>query len=87
MRTTKELLELMLKHKGLFRARLFGAGLHRWATNLFTYNLITRSELSILRKHIKKNKPDKTFSENHYWRKGEIAPRIEWINQQMLKLS
>ena len=80
MRNTKELLELMLEHKGLFHD-----GLCHWALYLYDDDLITRAEYRLLRKHIKKNKPENA-GRHYYWNYGEIAPRIEWINQQIEKL-
>ena len=82
MRTTKQLLELMLKHKGLF----YG-GLCSWVRYLYDDDLILTDEYLLLKQHIKENKPAEICNGFYYWEFGKIAPRIEWINQQMLKLS
>ena len=80
MRTTKELLELMLKHQELFKV-----GLCYLAFDLYDDDLITRAEYLLLRQYIKENKPENA-DDTFYWEKGKIAPRIEWINQQIEKL-
>ena len=80
MRTTKELLELMLEHQGLFYA-----GLCRWALYLHRNYLITEVEYLLLNQYIKENKPENA-GRTYYWENGKIAPRIEWINQQIEKL-
>ena len=80
MRNTKQLLELMLRHKGLFHA-----GLCSWALYLYDDDLITRAEYRLLRQYINENKPENA-GRTYYWEKGKIAPRIEWINQQIEKL-
>ena len=81
MRNTKELLELMLKHK-----ELFFFGLCSWAELLFINDLITEAEYRLLRQYINENKPDKTFDWIYYFEPYKIAPRIEWIEQQIEKL-
>lgn len=81
MRNTKELLELMLAHRDLFRA-----GLCVWADNLWLKKLISDDEYIALRHYIEDNKPNKMFDRGYYWNAGVIAPRIEWINQQIEKL-
>ena len=80
LRNTKELLELMLEHQELFHA-----GLCNWALYLYDDDLITRAEYRLLRQYIKENKPENAGL-TYYWEKGKIAPRIEWINQQIEKL-
>ena len=81
MRTTKQLLELMLKHKGFFHC-----GLCHWALYLYENDLFTRSEYRLLIQYIKENKPEETYDSVYYFEPSEIAPRIRWINQQINKL-
>ena len=82
MRTTKQLLELLLE-----RQELFHGGLCSWALYLYDDDLILTDEYLLLKKHIKENKPAEICNGFYYWDFGKITPRIEWIEQQMLKLS
>ena len=80
MRTIKQLLELMLKHQERFET-----GLCLWVRMLFWLSLIKNDERKLLLDYIKENKPENA-GYLFYWEEGEIAPRIEWINQEIKKL-
>lgn len=65
-------------------------------SNLYQKNLITCLEFKKLRKYIDNNRPS-VFSSfdafyckviiasNWYWTKGNIKPRIEWLNKHIKK--
>jgi len=88
MRSTKELLQLMLQHKCLFKD-----GLCNWNYYLYHYGLISYFEYKELKKYIKENKPSifssfSTFSQRlsgscYYWEKGVIEYRINWIKKHI----
>jgi hypothetical protein len=81
MRTTKELLELMLE-----KHHVFGMGLCACASRLWYSDVITWEELEGLRHYLKMNKPiDAGIM--YWWELGEIQPRIDWINEQIKLLS
>jgi hypothetical protein len=84
-RTVKELLRVMLKHQYLFKY-----GLCYWALSLWDNKLITTTELEKLKIYIDKNKPFKIkifpWFGDYYWKKGDIKPRIKWINKHRNKL-
>ena len=79
-RNMKQLLELLLE-----RQELFHDGLCSWALDLHERYLITEVEYVLLNQYIKENKPENA-GRPYYWKEGKIAPRIEWINQQIKKL-
>ena len=92
MRTTKELLEVMLEHQDKFRL-----GLCIWTQELRLYRIISFSECVHLKDYIKNNRPS-TFSSwdyfkysfsgsRFYWEASEIKPRIKWIKKHIKKLS
>ena len=76
MKTTKELLQLMLDRQDLFRSGLCG-----WAGNLYIEDAITSNEYNSLMKFIAIKNP--ASAGNYWWKRGEIEPRIEWIKQQL----
>ena len=90
MRTTKELLEVMLEHKNLFE----NTGLCGLAGRLEFRDIINHQEWRRLRDYIKHNRPSKyssleCFKQRHsafYWRMGNLAPRVEWIKKHIKKL-
>ena len=88
MRTTKELLEVMLGNID----KLEG-GLCTLAFDLsYAYGLFSMEELFVVAHYMQNNLPEKTFS----WRYGETPrfsfpfdekqPRIDWLKQQIEKL-
>ncbi len=89
MRTEKELLQLMLE-----RQDQFAKGLCLWVGLLCRANIITYVEYSLLKEYIDNNRPSKYSSLSafknrrgaYYWNKGDIKPRIKWINKQIEKL-
>jgi hypothetical protein len=80
MRTIKELLQLMLEHQDLFET-----GLCWWARRMVDFGIITESEDNILIDYIEDSEPENIFT--HWWTVGELQPRIDWINEQIEKLS
>lgn len=97
MRSVKELLQVMLQHKQLFRT-----GLCLWATYLKGERIITEEEDEVLHEYIKSNRPDyfswTNFIEKHptvrngypslyFFPHGKIKPRIYWIKTHIKRLS
>jgi hypothetical protein len=93
MRTTKELLELMLEHQDKFYL-----GLCIWVNNLKLFDTISFDEWHELENYIRNNKPSRfsswycfkeSFSSSlvFYWEPSNIKPRIKWIKQHIKKLS
>jgi hypothetical protein len=92
MRSIKELLELMLKHKNLFET-----GLGSWALRLYYRDIISENEYLSLDKYIRNNRPDyfswtnfvKGYDKRrgYYFPSGVIKPRIYWIKTHIKKLS
>jgi len=92
MRTTKELLELMLERQDKFRL-----GLCIWNQELKLCNIISSHEYSHLKNYIRNNKPSRFSSWDYfkysfsgsrfYWEASEIKPRIKWIKKHIKKLS
>jgi hypothetical protein len=75
----KQLFQLMLQHQDLFHS-----GMCHWIYKMLSNDIINDKEYCLLNKYLKKNKP---LDAKKYWfTYGEIAPRIEWINQQIEKL-
>jgi hypothetical protein len=89
MRTEKELFKLMLE-----RQYHFAKGLCLWVTLLNWAGIITYDECCLLEEYIHNNRPSmfsslsafKNRRGNYYWNKGDITPRIKWINKQIEKL-
>lgn len=91
MRTIKELLELMLENKNLFRI-----GLCRWASDLHYSSVkINETEHKVLLDYIREHRPSmfssvdafKYRNKNFYWPAGEWGPRIKWIKKHIKKNS
>lgn len=96
MRSIKELLEVMLNNKDLFRS-----GLCQWNDHLCTQDIITWDERIILKNYIRSNRPP--FYDNltifghvirrddpithYYWKLGKIEPRLKWIKKHIAKNS
>jgi len=89
MRTGKELLQLMLENKNRFET-----GLCYWVITLYSRAIINKNEYELIKYYIKNNRPSmfsslsafKNIRSNYYWEKGDITPRIKWINKQIEKL-
>ena len=82
MRSEKELFELMLEHKDFF-----STGICDWIFELWITDLITLEEYSLITYYLDTYQV-LNLSDCLYWfPKGEIEPRIEWIKQQIEKLS
>lgn len=90
MRSIKELLQLMLDNQYLFET-----GLCFWVWDLRRVNLeapiISIDECKLLKTYVNKNRPH-TFSSfnvllnctsRYYWKKGNIKPRIKWIEKHI----
>lgn len=92
MRSIKELLELMLKHKDMFRT-----GLCFWAVRLYDRDIISMDEYNSLDEYIDNNRPDYFSWTNfvkgydkmgaYYFPSGKIKPRIYWIKKHIKKNS
>lgn len=80
MRNERELFELMLEHQDLFK---FGMCL--WIINLWINKIFQENELKLIHDYLEQNKPKN--SRPHWFPIDELQPRIEWINQQIEKLS
>ena len=93
MRTIKELLQVMLKHKDLFET-----GLCHWVGRLRRREIISNQEYEALDDYIMRNRPD-YFSWTNFLNKhdstyrlyffplGKIKPRIYWIKKHIKRLS
>jgi hypothetical protein len=85
MRTTKELLEIMLENQDYF-----SDGLCHWIDRLYINKIISPHEKYKLKIYIEKNKPFnwRTFVNSaYYWKPENIKPRIKWIKKHIKKLS
>jgi hypothetical protein len=88
MRTTKELLELMLENQQFFKS-----GLCRWIENMYRRGIITEAECYRLEYYLSQNKPITFYkilrmnNNRYWWRIGDIKPRIKWIEKHIKKLS
>lgn len=87
MRTIKELLEIMLENKDLFKN-----GLCSWVVLLYSYDRISNKEYLILMEYIENNRPSifsslnsflSQISNSYYWKSGDINPRIKWIQKHI----
>jgi hypothetical protein len=89
MRTTKELLELMLKN----RNRHLRFGLCVVASDLYNMMVITDEEYLILQKYIDENQPRNLYNwfglihTSFYWKPGDRKPRIKWLKKHIEKNS
>lgn len=90
MRTTKELLEVMLNNK-----QIFSTGLCSWAGQLYWNGMINRDEEARLAVYIRVSRPSKfssfgafkNRSSGYYWPNGDINPRIKWLKKHIKKNS
>ena len=96
MRSIKELLEVMLDNKDLFKT-----GLCEWNYSLYAYDIITWDEHVVLKNYIRSNRPP--FYDNftifchtirrdypayhYYWKDSDIEPRLKWIQKHIAKNS
>lgn len=88
-RSIVELLELMLQN-----TKLFKHGLCSWACMLFYLEKISDDEKYTLLEYIEHNRVSRFSSMDAFlyrksawfWRSGDIAPRIKWINKHINKL-
>lgn len=88
MRTIKQLLQLMLDNKHLFKY-----GLCAWSRRIGDKNIISDDEDVLLIRYIEKNRPSKFSSIEaykskdsvFYWEKENITPRIKWIKKHIKK--
>lgn len=84
MRTNKKLLELMLENQ-----QLFDKGLCHWTSNM-VFTIITFDEKKKLDEYIFENKPItfyRMLNAAYWWKRGDIKPRIKWIEKHIKKLS
>lgn len=86
MRTIKELLEVMLLHKDKITLGLCGL-----AIKLYDNDIITVEEHIRIDNYIQHNRPSAFSSisalrsrrSNYYWVRGDIKPRIKWLNKHI----
>lgn len=91
MRTDKELKQIFLNNKDLTHT-----GLCFWINVLCLKKLITEKERTYLWNKLIDNRPSKSFinkiynpnkinhsSDAYYWKKGFLAPRIKWLNENL----
>jgi hypothetical protein len=82
-RSEKELIELMLEN-----THLFETGLCDWAFRLYFSTkrgkLLSYKEYHILYNIITYNKPNLPIK-SYWWEKGDIKPRIEFLNNLLEK--
>lgn len=86
MRSIKELLQLMLDSKYLFKL-----GLCTWNYYLWDNNLINNKEYFLINKYIRRNRPSKwsgikafiNRNSDWYWSIGDIEPRIKWLKKHI----
>lgn len=74
------ILQVALDNKKYFRS-----GLCNWFYELWCLRLINTSEYLLINRYIKSNKPflAELFNKYFYWRKGDIKPRIKWIEKHI----
>ena len=93
MRTTEELLELMLQHKILFYD-----GMCNWVFRLYCEDIIDWKEMRILHNLIYHHRKTPFLSiqdwwyknpknSGYFWEFGKITPRIHWIKYQIKQLN
>lgn len=86
MKTTKELLEIILNHIDLMSSN---EGLCGLIGALFIRKYIYMIEYDELRKYVGLNRPFsyRTPYGAYYWKPGEKKPRIKWLEKHIKKLS
>jgi hypothetical protein len=85
MRTTKELLELMLL--GIVDNGFFRIGLCGLVDRLYYNHIIDNEEYLRLYAFVKSNPPKKTYDDIWYWKPGNLKPRIVWLKKHIEKNS
>lgn len=82
MRTTKELLKLILENQDLFVT-----GICQWIVSMCENKIITLKESVHMVNYVLLNSPvPKKWEQYHFWPEGQIEPRIAWINDQIKRL-
>lgn len=87
MRDIKTLLEVLLDQYENYRIDLI-----QWSGLCFAINrlrvghVIDQHDEEALLKVINANKPDAVWSERYWWPKGEVEPRIEFLNKLISEL-
>ena len=90
MRSIKELLELMLSQKQLYRS-----GLCRWVQDIYSKDIISWEESEALLLYIRTNRPSafssisafKRRNSTFYWELRDIKPRLKWLEKHIKKLN
>lgn len=90
MRSIKELLHLMLDNQQcFFEIKNAPPGLCLWVNNMYHTSLITVEEFISLKSYIRNYPPFiyKIYRRHgrHYWKPGDIQPRIAWIKKHIKK--
>lgn len=78
-RSVKTLLKLMLENQHLFKH-----GLCMWLSRLYQADIISSKEYDKVTWYLEANEP--ANNPTYWFEKGDIQPRIEWINKQLEKL-
>ncbi len=80
MRTIKQLLQLMLEHQEYFEK---GLCMCKWIEELYIDRIIEFEEWNALNKYIGKYRPVTKPVWDVWWPKGQLRPRLEWINEHI----
>lgn len=87
MRSIKELLETLLhEYENNKDDTIRWTGLCSAILTLRTFDLITEGEKKVLEGHIKENRPDWSRLKHYWWPKGEVEPRVEFLNKLISEL-
>ena len=81
----KEIFEKMIANQHLFES-----GMCSWAQAMYIKGALTYKEYAELRDYIRNNRPKKVMAMSvltgFWFQPCDIKPRIDWINEQILKL-
>ena len=87
MRSTKELLEVLLdRYQHDEDDTIRWRGLCYAAINVRYRDLITQEEERLLISYLKENRPKYSRRAGFWWPKGEVEPRIEFLNKLISEL-
>jgi len=89
MRTTREILEIVLENEFGFRMGLCG-----WVLNLGGLGVISHSECVKVSRYINDHRPFNTrtiipfslIGSAYYWKPGKLEPRVKWLKRHIKKL-
>ena len=84
MRTTKELLQILLNNE-----RLFTRGLCKLTLDLLVREVITENEYQYIKEYLYSSNVitlRKLFGRSYFWKNGEWKPREKWLKSKIKKL-